>query len=151
LICQTSSGTIRLFWRIKLLFSTLLSIFNSAVLTISNSQKTKTGFLNTRDSLLVFINSNDTVFPQKDVQNLIKELKGYLAGKALTPLQRTQFKIQLDWLQRGSVPQGEFIVKSMGLINPADNTNYMVLVSGLMVSDILWNETGRETRHLAPT
>ncbi|KAJ7234408.1 alcohol oxidase [Mycena rebaudengoi] len=95
-------------------------------------QKTKTGFLNTRDSLLVFINSNDTVFPQKDVQNLIKELKGYLAGKALTPLQRTQFKIQLDWLQRGSVPQGEFIVKSMGLINPADNTNYMVLVSGLM-------------------
>ncbi|KAJ7154770.1 alcohol oxidase [Mycena filopes] len=95
-------------------------------------EKTRTGFLNTRSSNLVFLSSNDTMFPQADVQGLIAELRGHLSGSHLSPLERLQFEIQLRWLRDGSVPQAEFITQSSGLISPANNTNYMCVVSGLM-------------------
>ncbi|KAJ7756408.1 alcohol oxidase [Mycena maculata] len=95
-------------------------------------EKTHTGFLDTRNSNLVFLNSNDTVFPQADVQGLITELRASLAGSGLTPLQRAQFQIQLGWLEDGSVPQAEFIMSSSGLVDPANDTNYMSIVTGLM-------------------
>ena len=58
----------------------------------------------------------------------------------LTPLQRAQFNIQLTWLEDGTVPEGEFIAKSNGVVNPANNTKYLSMVSGLMVSRCWWNE-----------
>jgi hypothetical protein len=103
------------------------------MLRMMDSDKTHTGFLNTRGSTVVFLNSNDTIFPKADVQGLIKELTASLSQTTLTPLQRAQFQIQRKWLQDGSVPQAEFITVSSGLINPANNTNYMCIYSGLMV------------------
>jgi len=96
--------------------------------------KNRTGFLNARNSNLVFLSSNHTVFPKSDVQELISELTALLElnNNKLTPLQRAQFDIQLSWLKDGSVPQGEFIGQSNGLINPANNSKYMCITSGLM-------------------
>ncbi|KAJ7142149.1 alcohol oxidase [Mycena crocata] len=95
-------------------------------------EKTRTGFLNTRDSNVVFLNSNDSVFSTAEVRGLIKDLEASLSGAGLTPLQRAQFEIQLKWLHDGSVPQAELIAKSTGLINPANNTKYLSILSGLM-------------------
>ncbi|KAF9445168.1 GMC oxidoreductase [Macrolepiota fuliginosa MF-IS2] len=108
----------------------------------SPSNSNHTGFLTTRDSNLVFLTSNHTLFPKSDVQELISELTASLESNnnELTPLQRAQFNIQLAWLKDGSVPQGEFIGQSSGLILPANNTKYMCIISGLMASRYWWKE-----------
>ncbi|KAJ6486863.1 alcohol oxidase [Mycena sanguinolenta] len=112
--------------------ATNVTTFDIIVAESLNSEKTHTGFLTTRGSNVAFVNSNDPVFPQSDVQGLIDELNAALDGTGLTPLQRLQFHIQLEWLQDGSVPQAEFILSSSGLISPANDTNYMCILSGLM-------------------
>ncbi|KAF7330981.1 Alcohol oxidase [Mycena venus] len=95
-------------------------------------ERTHTGFLNTRGNNVVFLNSNDSIFPHSDVQDLIQKLEAALSGTGLTPIQRMQFQIQLEWLQDGSVPQAEFILNSNGMINPANDTKYMCILAGLM-------------------
>jgi hypothetical protein len=102
-------------------------------LTTINSEKTHNGFLNTRNSAIIFLGSGDAIFPKQDIQSLIQDLNTALLSSNLTPLQRAQFKIQLKWLKDGSVPGAEIIVQSNGLINPANNTNYLSMISGLMV------------------
>lgn len=76
---------------------------------------------------------NDTVFPVEDTQTLLQDLEEALTRKELTPLQRAQYSIQLKWLQGGLVPETEIITQSSGLIAPAPNTNYLSMISGLMV------------------
>jgi hypothetical protein len=99
-----------------------------------HSDQHHTGFLNTRNSNLAFLTSNETIFPQSSIQELISELTASLesTNNELTPLQRAQFDIQLAWLKDGSVPQGEFIGQSNGLVNPANDTKYLSIISGLM-------------------
>jgi hypothetical protein len=99
-----------------------------------NSETNHTGYLGTRNSQTVWLGRNDMTFSVQDGTALIAELTTVLAGTGLTPLQRAQYAIQLQWLQNGSVPQAEIIAQSMGLANPADNTNYLSMISGLMVS-----------------
>ncbi|KAF7795539.1 hypothetical protein EIP86_006701 [Pleurotus ostreatoroseus] len=55
-----------------------------------------------------------------------------ISSSGLTALQRAQYKIQLQWLEDGLVPQAEYIAKSNGLINPANNTKYLVVMQGLL-------------------
>ena len=96
-----------------------------------DSDHNHTGFLDTRDSNLVFLTPNHAVFPRQDVQELVSELKTVQSSSGLTALQRAQYKIQLQWLEDGLVPQVEYIAKSNGLINPANNTKYLVVMQGL--------------------
>lgn len=74
------------------------------------------------------------MFPEEDLRSLVSDLKTALSSSSLTALQRAQYKIQLQWLQDGSVPQAEYIAQSNGLIDPANATNYMCFIQGLLVS-----------------
>lgn len=98
------------------------------------SDTNHTGFLTARDSNLVYLAPNDAIFQQSSTQELVSELTGSLESTELTPLQRAQFDIQLTWLRDGSVPQAEFTGQSNGLVDPANDTKYMSILSGLLVS-----------------
>lgn len=53
---------------------------------------------------------------------------------SLTPIQKLQTGYLRDWLKMGNVPSAEFIQFTRGLIAPADQENYIILLGSAMVS-----------------
>jgi hypothetical protein len=51
---------------------------------------------------------------------------------SLSPLQRAQYAIQLDWLRRGETSQ-VIAMLSLGVINPEEGKSYFNMVSTLQV------------------
>lgn len=95
-------------------------------------QHNHTGFLTATDSALVFIPSNASVWPRQEITSLIASVNDVLKNSSLTPLQKQQYQIQLGWLENSNVPQTEIIASSAGLFNPANNTNYLAMLAGLL-------------------
>ena len=102
------------------------------------SNLNRTGFVTTSDSTLAFVPSNAPILPNQEVDSLISELKSVLQNNSLTSLQKKQYQTQLTWLEQSSnVPEIEIIAHSTGLVNLANNTNYMSMLVGLLVSTSL--------------
>jgi len=89
-----------------------------------------TGFLTTTDASLVFLPANATIWPNQAITSLISSLKNALKSNSLKPLQIKQYQTQLSWLETSNVPQTEIIASSSGLVNPANNTNYLGMLAG---------------------
>jgi len=52
---------------------------------------------------------------------------------SLSPLQKAQYEIQLDWLRKGETPQVLTVMASMGVINPEQGKSYFTMVSSVQV------------------
>ena len=69
-----------------------------------------------------------------DANVLAKLLQSLEGGEdKLTPIQKLQKDRLRDWLKEDSVPSAEFIQFTRGLIAPADQENYFILLGSAMV------------------
>lgn len=55
---------------------------------------------------------------------------------SLTPIHKLQDGHLRDWLKMGNVPSVEFIQFTRGLIAPADQEKYIILLGSAMVSSL---------------
>ncbi|KAJ7083088.1 alcohol oxidase [Mycena belliarum] len=93
-------------------------------------EKSRTGWMAATDSTTTFTSlreiTEEPVFQAKIEAMTLATTKG-----APNRLAAEQFSIQLDGLEKGNVPQMEFILFSRGLINVEEEESYFVLSSGL--------------------
>ncbi|KAI0036385.1 alcohol oxidase [Vararia minispora EC-137] len=96
---------------------------------------TKKGWLAMLDNQTAFV-----PFKQIVDQNLFESTVARLRAKIdaemhagnLSAMQQEQYGIQLEWLEKGNVPNVEFWLVSRGLIDPKPGESYFLLVSGQM-------------------
>jgi len=93
-------------------------------------QKNGTGALSAGDCLVTFVTLGSIIGESQKKDN-IKALQKELKKTTLSPLQKAQMDILLEWLRSEEVPQAEVVVFSRGLINPAAGSSYQTMVSGI--------------------
>ncbi len=95
-----------------------------------DSWQNRTGWLTATDSAIAFL-PLQSLMDQGTVHNWAADLGKAINNDAtLTPLQQAQYKIQLDWLATGDVPQTEFILFSKGFAAQTDQS-YFSMLSGI--------------------
>ncbi|TDL18468.1 alcohol oxidase [Rickenella mellea] len=95
-------------------------------------ESTKQGWVAANDTTVVYYPLNKVVESSKFAE-LIQELEQSVAKESpnLTPLQRKQFEIQLEWLKKGENATLETLVFSRGLVNPQEGSSYFMVMAGL--------------------
>lgn len=69
-----------------------------------------------------------------DQKALLAAFDAQVSGCSLTPIQKLQYKIQRDWIVKGTVPMTESIMFSRGLIAPQAGQSYLTLLNGAQVT-----------------
>ncbi|KAH7914160.1 alcohol oxidase [Hygrophoropsis aurantiaca] len=90
----------------------------------------KGGWLTTTDTTVVYLPFKDIV-AEPATSTLIGKLEDAIGEETLPPLQEAQYKIQLDWLKKGGVPDFESLLFSHGVGKPDPHRNYFILLSGI--------------------
>ncbi|KIM78152.1 GMC oxidoreductase [Piloderma croceum F 1598] len=92
----------------------------------------KTGWMASTDATAAFVPLKWTVGESKFAA-MIQALEETITKErdSLSPLQRAQYEIQLDWLRRGETPQVLIAMLSLGVINPEEGKSYFNMVSTL--------------------
>ncbi|KAJ7146033.1 alcohol oxidase [Mycena epipterygia] len=88
-----------------------------------------TGWLAANDGALGFATFQQTA-SVADQASLLAAFDAQVSGCSLTPIQKLQYKIQRDWIVKGTVPMTESIMFSRGLIAPQAGQSYLTLLSG---------------------
>ena len=98
------------------------------------SESKGTGWMATTDATAAFVPLKWTVEEPKFAA-MIQALEETIALErdSLSPLQKAQYEIQLDWLRKGETPQVLFVMMSMGVINPEQGKSYFTMVSSVQV------------------
>lgn len=97
------------------------------------SESKKTGWMTSTDATAAFTPLKWTVGEPKLVA-MMQALEETLKERSsLSPLQKAQYEIQLDWLRKGETPQVLTVMASMGVINPEQGKSYFTMVSSVQV------------------
>ncbi|KIM78169.1 GMC oxidoreductase [Piloderma croceum F 1598] len=92
----------------------------------------KTGWMTSTDATAAFTPLKWTVGEPKLVA-MVQALEETLKKErdSLSPLQKAQYEIQLDWLRKGETPQVLTVMASMGVINPEQGKSYFTMLSSV--------------------
>lgn len=98
------------------------------------SKSKKTGWMTTTDATAAFSSLRETVGEPK-FATMIQALEETIAKEldSLSPLQKAQYEIQLDWLRKGEVPQVESVVFSMAVVQAEEGQSYFTILMGVQV------------------
>src|ERR1700733_6834142 len=96
------------------------------------SESKKTGWMTTTDATAAFSPLKETVGEPK-FATMIQALEETIVKEreSLSPLQKAQYKIQLDWLRKCEVPQVESVVFSMAVAQAEEGKSYFTILMGV--------------------
>jgi len=107
--------------------------FSSPCLFVVSESK-KTGWMTTTDATAAFSPLKETIGEPK-FTSIILALEETIAKErdSLSPLQKAQYEIQLDWLRKGEVPQVESVLFSMAVVQAEEGKSYFTILMGVQV------------------